>query len=72
MTSGFLEIQNDFGFTPLVAAKEKAKLYKETLQSSELSPEQIETYEKKLESCTKCVDLLENFDSFITESRWNS
>jgi len=31
MTSGFLEIQNDFGFTPLVAAKEKAKLYKETL-----------------------------------------
>jgi len=29
LTKGFLEIQNDFGLTPLEAAKEKALLYNE-------------------------------------------
>lgn len=31
VTSGFLEMQNDFGFTPLEAAEQKALLYEEEI-----------------------------------------
>lgn len=47
VTKGFFEIQNDFGFTPLQAAKEKAYLYKEQLLSATLTEPQKETYQLK-------------------------
>ncbi len=37
VTKGFFEIQNDFGFTPLQAAKEKSYLYNEQLLSGSLN-----------------------------------
>lgn len=45
-TPAFLEIQNDFGLTPLKAAEEKAKLYEEvvTVENSDMSAEEIEKF----------------------------
>lgn len=52
VTKGFLEIQNDFGFTPKQAADEKAILYKEQLaQPKELTREKADQYRKKLDIC---------------------
>jgi hypothetical protein len=73
VTKGFLDIQNDFGFTPKQAAQEKAYLYNEQLMNnlSNLTPEKIEQYKKKFEKCTLCVNLLNEFEDFVTEERWN-
>lgn len=73
ITRGFLEIQNDFGFTPLQAAQEKAYLYDEQVLRpyGELAESQVEAYRTKYNKCMKCVQMLGSFETFVTDETWN-
>lgn len=73
LTKGFLEMQNDFGFTPKQAASEKAYLYNEQLNmgTAKLPVDKVKKYREKFNKCTECVNMLNDFEDFVTQERWN-
>ena len=71
VTPGFLEVQNDFGFTPKQAAQEKANLYNEQLTEGRVPPGKVDKYKSNFTGCTLCVNFLNEFTDFVTEERWN-
>ena len=74
VTKGFLEIQNDFGFTPFEAAKEKFRLMEVASQSKEKDRdlEEGEVVQlTKMDRVESAAKLLFRYDDYITEERWN-
>ena len=81
VTSNFLEIQNDFGFTALDAAQEKFVLLEESLgakQASEMTKLEREEFmlerekqENKINKIKEAARYLNRFNSYITEATWN-
>jgi len=39
--------------------------------SGQVPADKLERYKKKFEKCTLCVNILNDFDGFVTEERWN-
>lgn len=75
-SANFMEIENDFGQTPLQAAEQKSKLINEILsskqESDQISHLQKLLYKKKLTNISKVCDLLTSFNSWITPSAWDN
>lgn len=64
-TSKFVEIENDFGFTPLEAIKEKIKFHE-----ADQGDKEDEKLKSKLYDLKRSEELLEGFDEWICEERW--
>ena len=79
VTQSFLEIQNDFGFTPFEATQEKYRLMEEAqhnkereLSAGEGGLQTLEQFKEKMSRIQKAATLLgRNYTDFINEERWN-
>lgn len=71
-TPSFLEIKNDFGFTPLEATREKLSLMEEVMNSKTNPTEnEIESHKEKSRKLVNCINLLKDFNDFVDEERWS-
>lgn len=66
-TQKFLEIENDFGLTPLEAVKEKLKF----LESEEDAKKQDDMFKSQIYDIKRAEELIESFDEWVSEERWN-
>ena len=80
-TRSFLNMQNDFGFTPLEAAQEKSYLMEESWSNKMAScknreermvlVEQEAVVKEKIQRIKDCTKFLVHFKDFVNEQSWN-
>lgn len=66
-TSKFLEIENDFGLTPLESTKDKIKF----LEAEEVNKKEDDIFKSKVYDIKRGEELISNFDNWIWEEKWN-
>lgn len=71
VTKSFLQIENDFGFNPHEASKEKLRLMENALASKE-EVGNVEVFKQKMANVEKASKFLFQYDDFVTEERWNA
>ena len=70
-TPNFLQIQNDFGLTPVEALEQKIQMIQEKAGNPEMTKQEKEKLFNKMLHLRNVLNYLQNFDDFVTEKRWN-
>jgi ankyrin repeat protein len=64
-TPKFLELENDFGMTPLVALQEKVSMIREKVADKEMTSQEKDKFYRKMEKLLAVQVFLQDFDDFI-------
>jgi hypothetical protein len=68
----FLELENDFGMTPLAAVKEKVAMIRDKVEAKNVGSQEKDKLYRKMEKLLAVQNYLLNFDDFITEEKWDA